>query len=182
MFINVIIVAQASCLFRYSTKKNRQDACATSVILLILLKKNQPMKDTTIQNILKRHQLKKTATRTKILELYINHDHALSHKEIEDILSDKHDRVTIYRTLNSFEEKGIIHKVHDNNPSVRYALCGNDCGHQHHQDDHIHFNCTACNKTFCIESVLLPTISIPTSFHTESIHFFAKGLCKNCKK
>ena len=54
--------------------------------------------DTTIQNILKKHQLRKTTTRTKILELYMKHEHALSHKEIEDILSDKHDRTISVNT------------------------------------------------------------------------------------
>ncbi len=139
------------------------------------------MKERTIQSLLKKHKLRRTPARSKILELYLDRNHALSHKEIEDVLSDSHDRVTIYRTLSTFEEKGIIHRVFDNNPSIRYALCGTECNHDHHHDNHIHFNCISCNKTYCLEHVQLPHIQIPSSFKTNKIHFFAEGICEACR-
>ena len=46
------------------------------------------------------------------------------------------DRVTLYRLLNSFEEKGLIHKVFDANGDIFYAKC-QVCKDHNHQDDHI---------------------------------------------
>ena len=137
-------------------------------------------KESRINQLLKDHKLRKTPTRVEILALYMQHEHALSHKDIEETLNEAYDRVTIYRTLHSFEEKGIIHRVYDNSNSIKYALCGEHCHDHKHQDNHIHFNCTACHKTFCIEEIKIPNIQLPKKYRTESVHLFAKGLCDEC--
>ena len=33
------------------------------------------------------------------------------------------DRITIYRTLKTFEEKGIVHGIEEGTTEVKYALC-----------------------------------------------------------
>ena len=134
-----------------------------------------------ITKLLKEHRLKRTSTRSEILNLYYESKHALAHKDIELELSEKFDRVTIYRTLNTFEEKGIIHKIFDGSASVKYALCGTECHdlHEHHHN-HIHFTCNKCEKTFCIEEIAAPKIKMPRNFKAENVYLVAKGLCDNC--
>ena len=55
-----------------------------------------------ITKLLKEHRLKRTSTRSEILNLYYDNKHALTHKDIELELSEQFDRVTIYRTLKCF--------------------------------------------------------------------------------
>ena len=73
--------------------------------------------------VLKRNQLSVTESRIQILELFYNKNNALEHNDIEKVTGEKFDRVTIYRTLQTFVEKGIIHTIPTADNSVRYALC-----------------------------------------------------------
>src|ERR1700733_14558047 len=93
------------------------------------------------EEILKSSQLSITTGRTRILEYFINNHGALSHHDIEKKAGSNFDRVTIYRTLQTFLEKGIIHSIATNESGVSYALCGNHCSEGRHHDDHVHFVC-----------------------------------------
>ena len=60
-------------------------------------------------DILKHYGLSITESRKQILELFHASKGALAHADIEKRSSASFDRVTIYRTLQTFVEKGIIH-------------------------------------------------------------------------
>src|SRR5882762_10103215 len=111
-----------------------------------------------IDAILKKNQLSITGGRRKILELFFQQDGALSHSDIEKKAGEKFDRVTVYRTLQIFLEKGLIHNIPTADNSIRYALCKDNCSGGHHQDDHVHFVCSACGNTTCLEGVTVPVI------------------------
>ena len=64
-------------------------------------------------SILKEHNLKSTESRLTILAIFKKNMHALSYNDIESLLTVKLDRVTVYRTLKSFEENGLIHQIYD---------------------------------------------------------------------
>ena len=66
---------------------------------------------TKVDHILKTHQLSVTESRKHILELFKLSNGALAHADIEKQTGDQFDRVTIYRTLQTFVEKGIIHTI-----------------------------------------------------------------------
>ncbi len=61
------------------------------------------------EELLDKHHLKKTAPRLKVLSLLSKKEVATSQPDLESVLNDV-DRVTLYRILIAFEEKGIIHK------------------------------------------------------------------------
>ena len=90
---------------------------------------------TSIDAILKRNQLSITDSRKRILELFVQNSGALEHADIEKKTGEKFDRVTVYRTLQSFLEKGIIHTIPTSGNSVRYALCKEECRDGHHHDN-----------------------------------------------
>src|SRR5215204_6817407 len=106
-----------------------------------------------LNEILRRKNLSVTDSRKKILTLFLSSHDALAHGDIEKKAGEKFDRVTVYRTLQTFVEKGIIHTIPTADNSVRYALCKDDCGQGHHHDNHVHFLCTECNTTTCLEGV-----------------------------
>lgn len=132
------------------------------------------------QDLLLKFNLRKTGCRTEVLELFLQNQFALSHSDLEKQLGDDYDRVTLYRSLHSFKEQGLVHSINDVSSSVKYALCKEACSlHQHH-DNHTHFNCSRCGQTFCLEEVLIPAPALPEGFQIESLHFSAQGICNYC--
>lgn len=134
-----------------------------------------------VLDILKKNQLSVTDGRKKILELFLHSDGALAHADIEKITGESFDRVTVYRTLNTFVEKGIIHLIPTTDNSILYALCKDNCEAGHHHDNHVHFICTACNKTICLEEVTVPQVTLPKGFQPRHAEMVVNGVCGDCK-
>jgi len=132
--------------------------------------------------LLKKTHLSVTDGRKKILELFLQHDGALSHSDIEKKAGEKFDRVTVYRTLQTFLEKGLIHSIPTADNSIRYALCKDDCYEGHHHDDHVHFICNACGNTVCLEGVTVPAIELPGGYVSVQVDMLISGICKSCNQ
>jgi iron complex outermembrane receptor protein len=103
---------------------------------------------------------------------------ALCHEEIEKRLSQKMDRVTIYRILQSFCNDGKIHKIMDNNGKTCYALCQN-CTTENHYDNHPHFHCIACDTITCIEQPVAQQ-ELPFGYRVVSTASYISGYCQKC--
>lgn len=133
------------------------------------------------KHILKQNQLSITEGRVKILEIFLSNPNALSHADIETFTGDSFDRVTIYRTLQVFVEKGIIHQIPTTDNSVKYALCKDNCAPGQHHDNHVHFICDRCHKTFCLEGVHIPAVDLPEGFRTQRAEMVLSGICSQCQ-
>jgi len=140
------------------------------------------MNEKKAEELLKKNQLSITGGRRKILELFLQHDGALSHGDIEKKAGEKFDRVTVYRTLQAFLEKGLIHSIPTSDNSIRYALCKDDCSGGQHRDDHVHFICNTCGNTVCLEDVTVPAIKLPRGYVTEQVEMLVSGVCKSCNR
>lgn len=132
-------------------------------------------------DILKRNGLSVTASRTKILDLFLAAEGALAHADIEKNTDAAYDRVTVYRTLQTFVEKGIIHQIPTTDNSILYALCKQDCEEGHHHDNHVHFVCNQCAKTFCLDDVVVPEVKLPKGFSPVEASMIVSGVCMDCK-
>ena len=133
-----------------------------------------------IIDLLKRSSLSITDSRKKILESFFQENSALAHADIENYVGEDFDRVTIYRTLQTFVDKGIIHTIPTPDNAVLYALCKDSCSAGHHHDNHVHFICDNCNKTFCLEHVVVPTVHMPVGFAASQIDMVVSGICNYC--
>ena len=122
-----------------------------------------------------------TDSRVQILGLFYSNEGALAHADIEKKTSDAIDRVTIYRTLQTFEEKGLIHSIPTADNSVKYALCKEQCEDGHHHDNHVHFICDECGKTICLDDVLVPEVKLPKGFQVQQSNMVVNGICGDCK-
>lgn len=137
----------------------------------------------SINDILDQHQLKKTAPRLNVLSVLSGRRVATSQPDLERLLGKEIDRVTLYRTLNTFEKSGIIHKVLDMHGTSNYALCSDSCTAEHHQDEHVHFNCTVCEQIYCLKEVRIPGVeTIPAGFEASGKDLIIYGLCSECSK
>ena len=132
-----------------------------------------------VADILRKKHLSVTDSRRKILSLFLTNSDALAHGDIEKKAGEKFDRVTVYRTLQVFVEKGIVHTIPTAENSVLYALC-KDCDEDHHHDDHVHFVCKNCNTTICLDDIVSPEIKLPEGYRAESVQVVINGICKNC--
>lgn len=135
-----------------------------------------------IKDILKRNNLSVTGSREKILSLFLSQEGALAHGDIEKKAGEKFDRVTVYRTLQTFVEKGIIHAIPTADNSIRYALCKDDCSEGHHHDHHIHFVCTNCGNTYCLDDVATPDVRLPKGYVSTHIEVVVDGVCRSCSQ
>ena len=115
------------------------------------------------------------------MDLFIDANGALAHADIEKNISAVFDRVTVYRTLQTFVEKGIIHQIPTTDNSVLYALCRHNCEQGHHHDDHVHFICSKCDNTICLDDVTIPDVKLPKSFKKQQAAMVVTGICGDCK-
>lgn len=131
-------------------------------------------------DILKKKRLRVTPFREKVLGIFMESNHAISVNDIEDAIGD-HDRITLYRTIKSFTQKGIIHEIVMPGDIRKLALCEPYCdgGAGHHDHNHVHFKCKECNEVYCIPLDNFPSISIK-DFAVDSVEIQANGICDKC--
>ena len=63
--------------------------------------------------------------------------------------------------------------------SLRYELC---MRHSEDSDDdeHIHFHCVACGRTFCLPDSPVPAVALPDGYVVMSANYLIRGLCPAC--
>lgn len=85
---------------------------------------------------LKNNEYKQTPQRKIILDILLeNMDKHLSPEELHDLVKIKHTDIglaTVYRTLQLFDELGIVHKLNFGDGCARYELNRYQSHHHHH--------------------------------------------------
>ncbi|GAB2452695.1 Fur family transcriptional regulator [Hymenobacter qilianensis] len=133
-----------------------------------------PLEDTLIAK-----QITPTAMRLLVLDVLVQHAAALSLADVEELLGHA-DRITVHRTLKTFTDKGLVHRIEDGSGAVKFALCEPSCTPEHHQDLHVHFFCTRCRETACLPTVAVPVIRLPGTYQVQETSLVMKGLCERC--
>jgi len=134
------------------------------------------------ERMLKEFGLKKTPVRLGVLEILSNSDRPLDVLEMLEKLPAPTEPVTVYRTINTFVEKKIIHRIRSEDRSWRYAI-----GHHSKAPDHqhAHFVCDACGKVECIDEDKAPvkTAEYPTpppGYRVSYPEILLHGTCAKC--
>ena len=140
------------------------------------------MKSEDAVQLLKQNNLRITGIRQSVLSLFLETDKALSQQDIDQKLPES-DRVTIYRTLKTFEEKGLIHQAVDNTITNKFALCPDECTEEEHVHDHehAHFHCNYCGVTYCVDDLEIP--APPKKLgkaRVDHAYMVLEGLCADC--
>ena len=133
---------------------------------------------THLEELLKNKNIKPTSMRILVLEILSNEKTTLSLPELE-IRFENADRTTLYRTLKTFVDKKLVHQIDDGTGSLKYALCQENCVDKH-EDSHVHFLCTKCNNTYCLDDIPTPEINLPQKFTSERVNLLVKGICEKC--
>ena len=133
-----------------------------------------------VVEILQQHQVKNTSLRHAVLSELMQSESGLSHQDLSKSLPLDFDRVTLFRTLNAFEEAGILHKVMDLNGVAKYAFTA---AAEREEESHAHFLCLKCDGIFCLDYVFeLDKIPVPRGFQKTGLSIQVKGLCAACRK
>ncbi|MDQ7947536.1 MAG: transcriptional repressor [Pedobacter sp.] len=135
------------------------------------------MKDLEQQLIAK--QIKPTAMRLLVLDFLKEQSAAQSLTDIE-LKMERTDRVTIYRTIRTFEENGLVHRIDDGSGITKFALCAADCNVAGHHDLHLHFYCSECKETHCLPKTTIPEVKLPTGYQLVETQLIVKGICQAC--
>lgn len=130
-------------------------------------------------DLLKSHNLRVTDVRKSCVRSLQKSNSALSNAELEKELHGV-DRITLYRTLISFEESGMIHHSIDASGQKKYALCADHCDEHEHHDNHVHFHCNECGETECLDDQVPTDLKLPKGYNVSDIQFNVMGVCANC--
>jgi len=136
------------------------------------------MEYSALKNTLKEHTLRITDCRMDVLEMFLDSGHALSFKNLEEGLNE-YDRVTLYRTLHSFIEKGILHRIPDDSGFASYGICHDTCSPGHHEHNHVHFKCDQCGNIECLPKHHVPSVLVP-GYKVYNANLIINGLCIAC--
>jgi len=127
--------------------------------------------------ILRQAGLKITRSRTALLEALSQGHGPHSPEELFDKLDrDLCDLVTVYRTLSSFEEKGLVRRCEFGDGKARYEL-------EHADHHHHHLVCRRCRAVQPLDPCSIEGLekSLKGSGYSDITHrleFF--GLCPKC--
>ncbi len=132
----------------------------------------------TSKKLLSRFKLRATPLRENLINLFVNYPGvAFSETEINEMFSNTFDRVTVYRTIRTFLDKFIIHKVVCEDGVLKYAITPeqkNDCSHAH-------FQCTTCGTVSCLTQCAIEQFTLPEGYQSKGMQMLIKGLCPQCK-
>lgn len=127
---------------------------------------------------LKIRNIRPTALRLLILRTMMEAGRALSMTDLENELGTV-DKSTVFRTLTLFLSHRLLHSIDDGSGSIKYAVCQNSCSCGV-EELHMHFSCTRCQRTFCLEHTEVPSVTLPDGFTLQSVNCVLKGLCPDC--
>ena len=130
--------------------------------------------------LLKKANLRQTQPRLEVLKVLLTADTPITRQQIADTLSESApDKVTIYRVLECFMKKGIVHKAFTKERTAFFELAHNCSKTQCHP----HFTCTKCGKTICIKNAKIPLAEInEKGFIIKHQKVELEGLCPECNE
>jgi Fur family ferric uptake transcriptional regulator len=134
--------------------------------------------DIQARRMLKTAKLYCTESRLTVLGILAKAGKPLSQEQIARQSGRKHfDKVTIYRTLESLLQVGLVHKAFMEKRAWHFELAHNCTEHQCHP----HFTCSSCGDTHCLTEISLPMAKSPHQgfvIHRQQVRL--EGLCPKC--
>ena len=127
--------------------------------------------------VLNQHGIRPTAVRILVYRAVCHRSEAFSLADVEEWLPEM-DRSSIFRALRLFTEHDILHQIDDGSGIEKYCVCR--CESSHHLN-HVHFACTRCGRTYCLEDHTIPLVTLPERFETHEVEYIVKGHCPKCR-
>ncbi len=136
------------------------------------------VKDHNCAEELRSVNLKSTPARISALKLFEKTENPIDANQITQFLKNdlQIDRVTVFRILNSFVEKGLLRKLEFSEGKARYELA---------TEDHHHLICQSCGSiediSDCNIDALEKEIKTKKKFLVKQHTLEFYGLCADCQ-
>lgn len=124
--------------------------------------------------------LRRTAARVALLDVLdaqgspVTHAELVAHPKLGEV-----NAVTVYRTLASLEEKGLIHRIFGPDGVWRHCASGEVEGCP---GNHAHFLCTDCDSVTCLRDQPLPRVRVAPGAVVTRRNLVATGTCPDCSR
>lgn len=133
----------------------------------------------TSAELLRSAGLRRTPTRLSVLARLESLARPCSHAELLALpdLSGLDD-ITLYRTLNTLVEAGLVHRIHGIDGVWRYSTQPRSrpgC-----PGNHAHFLCSSCGTMQCLLDQPMPRVDLPEGTEVQGRHFLVYGRCATC--
>jgi len=130
-----------------------------------------------IIEVLKEHNIAPSMQRVKILEYLRDYKtHPTADMIYQALVNDipTLSKTTVYNTLKTFTENGIL---------VALSLFDNEVRYEYDTDPHVHFKCMKCNKIYDLNKTFDLYKNEFIDGHKVTEHYVnLKGVCKSCLK
>lgn len=128
----------------------------------------------TVTKILQEGGVRPSYHRVRILEYLLeNHSHPTA-EEVYSFLSEEVpvlSKATVYNTLNTFAEKGIVKAIPMHASGIRYDVM---------TKQHGHFLCTICGEIYDFPYEEKAEDLAPEGFQVKTTEVTLKGHCRKC--
>ncbi len=137
---------------------------------------------TDAEAILRENALRRTPVRVGVLDQLTRARQPLSVPQLLSKMKSV-DSVTVYRTLNTFTRKGIVHRVRGEDRSWLYALSDESRAPEH---KHPHFVCEVCGRVECLADSeiphdFVPSLGVASGYAVNHAEVILHGICPTCR-
>ncbi|MDE6453576.1 MAG: transcriptional repressor [Muribaculaceae bacterium] len=129
-------------------------------------------------DILRHAGISATPNRLLVVDALLGAPGPLALADLETLLPTM-ERSGIFRVLSLLAESHVAHTVNDGTRSLKYELCPASDGGHTAADHHVHFHCTACGRTYCLD-IPVPAVALPEGYEAVTANFVLEGLCPVC--
>jgi len=134
--------------------------------------------DDQARQMLKAAGLYCTEARIAILKVLMKSPRPMRQNQIAEQLADRNlNKVTIYRTLESLVDVGLVHRAFMHQRAWHFELA-------HHCSEtqcHPHFTCLSCGQTHCLTGISMPMAASPyKGFVISRQQVRLEGVCPAC--
>jgi Fur family ferric uptake transcriptional regulator len=143
------------------------------------MKQPEPPADSFLQSA----GLRRTPVRAAVLALLTKTARPLGVPDMLGKLPAGTDVVTVYRTLNTFMRKKLVHRIQAEDRSWRYAL-GTATIKMDHR--HPHFVCEKCQNVECLSGAEIPlglsrSMGVKSAYAISYLEVVLHGVCPRCQ-
>lgn len=134
------------------------------------------------EQLLRQKNIRITALRVGVLYVLIQSLKARTSADLETMLSSyskrlRPDRVSLYRTLTTLTEAGLIRKFIDSRGSCSYFCELSTSG-----TGQVHFKCSQCETIVPLPTLPESYLNTVRQYQINSIHLLAEGTCNDCQQ
>jgi Fe2+ or Zn2+ uptake regulation protein len=132
---------------------------------------------------LRKAGLRRTPVRVGVIEILARSQRPMSVPQMLGRMKGV-DSVTVYRTLNTFARKRLVHRVRGEDRTWRYAVTAPAAGREP-RHEHPHFVCENCGKVECLEDSQIPanfvaSLGVRDDYDVSYPEVVLHGVCGKC--